>query len=280
MVHGHAVQNAVYVPRGARLAVVGPQWAIDDRTPSYPGFSGYGTPGGQFLADSARTALAITRWLTGKTTGAALLVLSDDAVGRMYGPEWRTVMTGAGHTITVTGSLSSWAGYEPLDFDLTCMANTLAAFSYHGLATAQEKVDYVLENGGNILGHNPSGQATVWAAYGIDKGAKSHATTFAGADHGYHVHYVTDGPEADNDGWVAQTPFACAAFGDPGAGGSWGTHYYAFTCPTTTPVLAESTNTRGGTRTLYDCACAQDKNPYRSHYTGDGQITVLGLWQA
>lgn len=277
--HGWGVKMGGVPARGGRLVAFGADWTTSNRWPSYPGFDGYTSGGTEFQADSVRTLGAIVKWLTGKTSGANCLILTDNVgveYNHVYGLEFQAALTALGHTFVLTGSLSSWAGYEPLDYDCTFMGATLGAFSYHGLGTAQEKVDYVLSNDGAMCGAI-SNAANVWAVYGFPYNG-AHADGFLGTDHSYQIHRLVQGPYSGaNDGWADQIPFACDAFGDPGAGGSWGTHYYALVCPSTTNDIGEGANSRGGTSTLYHCAVPEDKNAFEDHYY-DHQAGAIGLW--
>ena len=267
---------------GARLLVACTSFTVKNTWPSYPGFNGYSQTGGEFLADSTRTALAIIRWLTNKTTGARILILWDGVDDREYGTEWQAAMTSAGHLITSTGATSNFGAYEPLDFDVVCMGGNLDGSSYHGLSNAQAKVDYILSNGGHILGTVQAG-SPCWGAYGIgDANPTLHPDTFTGDDFGHHIHFsfptVTYGPEPQGDGWRNQYPFACAAFGNPGVGGSWGTNLYAYSMPSNTLAMQQTTNTRGGTRTIYPCALPDDKTQFENHYASAGWTGVIGTW--
>lgn len=280
---GWDVVNAIASPRLGRLTVAIPGFTVDNRAPSYPGFNGYTVGGTQFLADSTRTALAIVKWLTGKTTGANILACTPCTpetpfLGYEYGLEWQAAITGAGHSITITGSASSWAGFEPLDYDLLCMGPTLSAFSYRGLTTAQEKVDFVLSNKGAILG-TIGGVTPVWAEYGITYAGTNHPDLFTGLDFGHHVHSTTYGPEAEGDGWQYQIPFAAyERLGNPGVGGSWSQELYAYTYPHNEPAMTSSTNNRGGNSIVYFCAEAEDKSLYEDHYNATGYTGALGFW--
>ncbi len=267
----------------ARLAVVGGPYWSEDATAGLSGFNGASNVppfDTYFLNDSRRTLAAIVKWLTGKSSGAQILVLNPTAYpaagATRYANYFQAGLAWAGHTVTVTGSYSSWAGFEPLNYDLVCMGNSLGAFAYHGLATAQEKVDYVLSNGGHILGECLA-NGGVWAPYGIDNAGGLHPTGVTPG--GIEIHSAlaggTYGPGAGGGGWKYQRPFYCSQFGAAPVGGSWNTAYWALVIYSTNRVR-QATNTMGGTVVYVDCACADGDNVGWSHFPPE--TYVLALW--
>jgi hypothetical protein len=144
-------------------------------------------------------------------------------------------------------------------------------FDYHGLATAQEKFNYVLDNRGTILNNSPLVYHT---EYGITNIAWHEVVSVAS----HRIHTTNDGPQIGTDfpGWRYQTPFECTEFGDPGVGGSWATNYYAMAISlsaTKAINLDAGANIHGGTLSMVDCSLEQ----YSDHvtpYTG-----AFALWR-
>lgn len=255
---GHAVQLATVAPRPARLCVVGGAYWNGNGSASYAGFNGAGSADDtRYQADSRRTLAAMVKWLTGKASGARVLICGDAIAGHAWGTQFRDGLEAAGHTFVVTGSMSDWAGYEPTDYDLLCCGNDLSAFEYHGLATDQEKVDYVLEQGTSILSETTGSGGGVWEAYGITNTGGYHESVAT-----LGIHYGSDGPTA----WRCQRPFYCEQFGED---------LYALVMYTTMRVHP-GTNTRGGQTAFMDCVCADGADAHHSHYPPE--TYVLGLW--
>jgi hypothetical protein len=150
-----AYQAKVFTTPPARLiAGSGASWT---RT-SYAAYEGLDDFAGgttdALLADSTRTILAMIYWLTGKRSGASVLICAPIVPDvATWGQAFRDVLTGAGHNLTFTDSRGGWSGFEPLDYDLLALDGSVstAGWSYHGIADGPGRLDYVLANGGHVL---------------------------------------------------------------------------------------------------------------------------------
>ena len=269
---GWGVQNAIAQPRGGRLFVSGSHyWTADNRI-GYSGFDGPPTAGidTSYQADSRRTLGAAIEWLTGKATGADLLIM-ETGLTDFYGSQLQAGLDSLGHTYTFTGSPTNFGVYDPLDYDsLLWGPATLSVFTYHGLSDAQERFNYILDNKGTILCNSPLAYHT---EYGITDTAWHNIVNVSS----HKIHITNDGPQTGVDfpGWRYQIPFECTEFGDPGVGGSWATNYYAMAFYTTKAInLDAGANIHGGTLSMSDCALEK----YSTHdtpYTG-----ALALWRS
>lgn len=260
-----AAEQSEPPPRGRAIVVGANYWCF------HP-IGGYNTYQGQsaseFLEDSRRTVQAMVKWATGLTTGANILIMGEPEGGDIgaYGVPFREGLEYYGHTYTMTGvDVVDWEGHEPLDYDLLCgSGNINSGASYHGFTAAQDKLDYLLSNGGRVI-WNGSYQ-DFWPPYGLggdDTGHVGHN------EPGIQVHIGPKGPNT----WNGQRPFSCERFGDPGAGGSWGTNLFALAMHTT-GYVTETALSRPGAREVYRCA-AQEVGNHSGSIMG-----VIGLYSS
>lgn len=270
---GADVKMASVAPRLGRIACVGQAyWSADVRT-GYAGHDGHAVGYSDFQADSRRSVQALVEWLTGKSSGASVLLLVDAltpnaAPGGNFANEFQNGLIANGHSLTATGSPSSWSGFEPLDYDLLCVGLGIGAFSYHGIPDAQGKIDYVLAGGTSILFDG----ATYAPKYGIRASAGSHGIVYEPATPKF-IHSNGWGPPY----WQNQRPFSASELGVPPSGGSWGTTYWALVMYTTKGVYPDDANwTMGGTRGFAQCVLEQYGN--HSDVDADG-LNVVGFWQ-
>jgi len=246
---GWSVMQAVndeFVPPPARMIGVGyGYWSADHRY-GYSGFDGYPTFYGEnteFRASSRLWLGKAVKWLTGKETGANILIVQegtgaqDTPSGYEWGNEFQLGLDALGHTYTLTNSLVDWGAEEPLDYDLMLCHTLDNAHTYHGLSLATEKLDYFLANGGHLM---TDFGVFDWARYG-----------FAGSQ--WHDNH---GAAYGAPDWKYQRPFYCSPLG---------ADLFALVYYTTAKVVA-ATNTIGGSATIYDCTKHADNG-------------VLGLWE-
>jgi hypothetical protein len=141
---------------GGRIVFTGgPEWLSNDALPSYPGYdsSTYETVHDALLGD-------IVEWLTGKTSGATVLILSATSTNA-FGTAFRTGLSGLGHTYDVTGSDTGWGAYDPADYDMICLVGAAAG-------TFRDEVDAYVAAGGSALAYlTPT--AGYWDRYGVSK---------------------------------------------------------------------------------------------------------------
>lgn len=259
---GWDAYHAIVVQRPNRLAVVGAgYWSTDTRSGLYPGFWGSPSSATIYKADAERTLLAIVLWLTGRATGAKILVCTNNGVSSSYGPnEFQTTLTNAGHVVSVSGSSTSFGAYEPLNFDLVCWDSGWSGGTYHGYTTGNDVADFLIDSGIAIL----SGTSKDWSRYGMAAGVGSYHAVSGAVP---YTHAFTDGPTD----WRYQRPFLCSQLGSLPTGGSWNTNYYALGIHTTERVVS-ATKTKPGTTNIYGCEAP-------GHVThGDTAQGVLGLW--
>lgn len=159
---GHGVLNAVnseehYVP-GRIILLAGGTGAggtADDRYGSYAGYDGFGFD--QAQASSDRLFGAVVTWLTGKASGANILLCTSGpptSVGHAFGTEFQAGLTRNGHSFTIRGE-STWndSTWDPLDYDMACIQGygVYPAGSYHGAVGQEDCWAYLLTHGGNVL---------------------------------------------------------------------------------------------------------------------------------
>jgi len=273
---GWDVYNAILAPRGGRLAAVGDGYWNTDTRAGYSGYDGIYTfqigPNTYFRADSDRTIGALIKWLTNKSSGANLLVQTDQgSEGWPYGVQFTDGLTRLGHTVTITGLLSSLNGYDPLDFDAYITPPSISTQVYRGeIRNAIEIYDYILSNKGAIL----TGCNGNLDRYGINAGAFHDIVNQTPhlEHYGPGSDVTTFGPAASpTGGWKLQRPFTSSTLGALSSGGSWNTTYYALTSYSSYSVYA-GTNTMGGSFEIIDCALYDAT--YHPH------SGIIGLWRS
>ena len=112
-------RNAVPPPRSGRMCFVATSLWTTNSTYAYPGFDHTANS----VAGNTDFLAALMVWLTGKATGASVLICGPLNSGA-FGSAFRAALAGLGHSSTLTGAASSFNGYDPLDFDCVCVADT------------------------------------------------------------------------------------------------------------------------------------------------------------
>ena len=111
-------RNAV-PPRSGRMCFVANSLWTTNSTYAYPGFDHTANS----VAGNTDFLAALMVWLTGKATGASVLICALDPNTGAFGPAFRAALAGLGHSSTLTGAIH-FNGYDPLDFDCVCVFDT------------------------------------------------------------------------------------------------------------------------------------------------------------
>jgi len=130
---GHGILNAMNgPPPSGRICFLPNVWFTADKTYAYPGFDQTANT----IAANTDMLAAMMLWLTGKTTGASVLIVAIDPVssGGYFGTVWQAALAGLGHSTTLTGAASSFNGYDPLNFDCVCTTDTYNPPDVFGVA--------------------------------------------------------------------------------------------------------------------------------------------------
>ena len=233
---GWSVKQMVVKPQVNKLMVVGGNiWSENGRV-GYPGFNGGGsTSDTKYLTYSRAAQAAMVHYLTGKSSGANILICVDGPVSAdasSFSTQFQDGLTAAGHSFTLTLSVNSFGGYEPTDFDLLCAGSAIGGEPiYHGLTTDEDKFDYVLDNGTSLL--IDFWGSGYWERYGFTGPGYLHQVGGAIHTTDYYAPY-----------WDNQRPFYCAPIG---------TELYALVFSTSWVVAPGVSKTKPGTSTIYDC---------------------------
>ena len=141
---------------GRLLLSSGSWWT--ENTGASPGFDWSPT------AEAANTATLATimEWLTGKVTGASVLICAVDPVptGYPFASEWQNALTTMGHTFTLSGAVH-FNGLDPLDYDCVHIINVSPVGDF-----ADEFDAYLDERGAAFSFCNVSFNS--WARYGVN----------------------------------------------------------------------------------------------------------------
>jgi len=241
---GHEFLSCYEKPSFARMIVVGYGYWSGTQSAGAPGFDGFPALNTQFQALSRSTLEAMMTWVCGGAGAKNVLITSSDPqTSGQWSPEFTNALTAAGHTFTLTGDISKFGAYDPLDFDMMfCEDLFSVAETYNGMTVSWDKFDFLLgENLPLIVDLRMTG-AGEFERYGFNKIPAFH--TAHGSTYG--------APE-----WKYQRPFHCAPMG----AAQYGLVKY------TTTIFEAGTNIMGGTSAVYNCEADVADN--------EG---VIGLW--
>lgn len=263
-----------------RIIVVGANyWASDGKT-GFPGHDGQGsTADTTFQADSRRTVQAMVEWLTGKSSGATVFIQGVKSTPAApcavtdFGYQFSDGLEANGHTVTWSGSASSWSGYDPIDYDLFVTGHNIPTSpAYHGLTVAQDIYDFIIANNTSSLIHS---DYTYVNKYGHKRSSGAHGLyNPVGTSNDIHIQASGYGPPV----WGYQRPFTSSELGAAPSGGSWGTTEWALVMNSTAcyGVYPDDASwTMGGTRSWAQCSLTQIGG--HSDLDADG-LYVLGFW--
>lgn len=176
LAHGWQAGMVRFGGPGKALFIGGTYWATNGRA-GFAGFNGTNATDMSFNADSTDLLDNCIRWLCGKASGANLLLVTTIAGGASinFDTRFRDALDALGHTYDITDAVNNFNGYEPLDYDLTCIAATISSGTYHGLTTHADKITYILNNKGKLLiDYN---QTNTYSAWGVDASSLHSAHT-------------------------------------------------------------------------------------------------------
>jgi hypothetical protein len=228
-------------------------YTVPNSTTTWTGFNGLSAGDNTFYATSLAATDAFVQWLTGKSTGADILVCSQGLWNVPFSNQFQIALADLGHNVTSTGTYN-FNGYEPLDYDMLCgpqVLNTPSA--YHGRTSSADIYDYYLDHGGALL--TESGYSNVWTRYGFH-GKGYHQAVYGG------IHWRGPSPPSSgigSPGWAYQIPFQLDE-----------TVYALVNFGSTAMEATPATKTRPGTTTVLDCS--------GSGHTSPDEQGVVTLW--
>jgi hypothetical protein len=117
-------------PRAGRLFLTSSAaWA--QNVTAYPGFD---STANTIVANTA-TLAALMTWLTGKASGATVLICAPDPVvsGYPFDTAWQAALVGLGHAFTLSGDYT-FNGHDPLAFDCVHILDAVAPPNSFGVA--------------------------------------------------------------------------------------------------------------------------------------------------
>jgi hypothetical protein len=154
-----------------RLFVSGPGYISGGVMTSNPVTPRWNWPAASPAACASQSD-AVVQFLTGKASGANLLVYMDAAMGESWGSDFRAWAAGLGHTLTFAGLYSAggplpFNGYDPADYD---------AFLIDGVIDEARDAGplqtYLTTQAGRVWAYPHGGGASVWlTAYGAQIGS-------------------------------------------------------------------------------------------------------------
>ena len=146
--------------REGRLFLSSGAWWNTDFLPG-PGYPGFDTTPTASAANKA-TLVDMMTWLTGKTSGANVLICEANPTppGYPYGAIWQAALLSLGHTFTLSGALH-FNGLNPLDYDCVHVDYVAAPGNAFGIA-----VDAYLDAKGAVLSVCDIYRNT-WGRYGV-----------------------------------------------------------------------------------------------------------------